>query len=269
MKTILLLIACLAFLYSCDRLNNNKPSESALAPQTITVKRDSAGQMSWIDEALKKVPSNIKPVQGYRFTVKGDFDGDGKQETLTEHYISLIDRQETNKYYDDLPEYDQLVALTIKKQPYAFVIADKASIDTLRISSDPQMLGLSYLKNEGDLDGDGADELSYVVNWADWSSANTWHLMSYKNKHWKELYSFSIWDWQLPDLPQAVNQYGLFGQEGKTVVPEKDTFNVMLQKQLDAFPGLVKKMGGGKIRVIYKNEEASEDTMVVDLKHLK
>lgn len=267
MKTALT-IACLALLCACDRLSNKPPEESKV-PQTFTIKRDTTATANRLEEVLKTIPPGIKPVPGYRFIIEGDFDGDGKLETLTEHYISLIDRQETNKYYDDLPEYDQLVALTIKKQPYAFVIADKASIDTLRISSDPQMLGLSYLKNEGDLDGDGADELSYVVNWADWSSANTWHLMSCKNKHWKKLYSFSIWDWQLPDLPQAVNQYGLFGQEGKTVVPEKDTFNVMLQKQLDAFPGLVKKMGGGKIRVIYKNEEASEDTMVVDLKHLK
>lgn len=268
MKTILPIIACLALLYSCDRLSN-KPPESAPVPQTITVKRDSGGQMSWIDEALKKVPSNIKPVPGHRFVIKGDFDGDGKQETLTEHYISLIDRQETNKGYDNLPEYDQLVALTVKKQPYAFVTDSKPATDTLRISSEPQMLGLSYLKNEGDLDGDGADELSYVIDWADYSSLNTWYIVSYKNKQWKELYSFPIWDWQLPDLPQSVNQYGLFGQEGKIAVPENDTFNVMLQKQFDAFPGLVKKMGGGKIRVIYRSKDASQDTMVVDLKHLK
>lgn len=267
MKTCLV-IACLGLLYSCDRLSN-KPPEEVKAPQTVTIKRDTAVAQNRLEEVLRTVPPGIRPVEGYRFTIKGDFDGDGKKETLTEHYMSLAERQETNKFYDSLPEYDQLVALTIKKRPYSFVAANKSAVDTLRISSDPQMLGLSYLKNEGDLDGDGGDEVSYVVNWADYSSANTWHIVSYKNKHWKELYSFAIWDWQLPDLPQTVNQYGMFGQEGKIMVPEKDTFNVMLQKQLDAFPGLVKKIGGGKVRVIYKNEEASEDTMVVDLKHLK
>lgn len=268
MKTILPIIACLTLLCSCDRLSN-KPPEEAKAPQTLTIKRDTSANANRLEEVLKTIPPGIRPVAGYRFVIKGDFDGDGKQETLTEHYISLIDRQETNKGYDGLPEYDQLVALTIKKQPYAFVMASKPAIDTLRISSDPQLLGLSYLKNEGDLDGDGADELSYVVDWADYSSGNTWHIMSYKNRHWKELYSFAIWDWQLPDLPQAMSEYELSGQEGKNAVPESDTLNVLLQEQLDAFPGLVKKMGGGKIMVIYKNEQAAQDTMVVDLKHLK
>ena len=146
------------------------------------------------------------------------FRSDGKKEKLIEQFFSGIDNKETNKFYESLLDYDQLVALTVKKDPYTFVISDNELIDTLHISSGGQLLGLSYLKNEGDLNGDGTDEVSYVVNWADWSNLNTWHIVTYKNKKWIELYSFSIWDWQLPNLPETFNQYGPFGQIGRAHV---------------------------------------------------
>lgn len=121
------------------------------------------------------------------------------------------------------------------------------------------------MKNEGDLTGDGTDEVSYVVNWADWSNMNTWHIMSYKNKAWKELYSFPIWDWQLPDLPETFNNYGLFGLQDKVMVPEDDSVNLLIEQNMNEFKGLVKKIKNNQIQVIFKNEEASEDTMLVDL----
>ena len=139
----------------------------------------------------------------------------------------------------------------------------------MHISSGGQLLGLSYLKNEGDLNGDGTDEVSYVVNWADWSNTNTWHLVTYKNKKWKELYSFAIWDWQLPDLPETFNQYGLIGLEQKIINTTNVTMNKRIEKELKDFKGLVKKVKTNKIQVIFKNNEAEEDTMIVDLKRLK
>lgn len=184
---------------------------------------------------------------------------------MVEHFFSRLDNKETNKFYDSLSDYDQLVTLTIKKEPYSFLISDNKLIDTLHISSNGQLLGLSYLKNEGDLNGDGKDEISYVVNWADWSNLNTWHLMTYKNKTWKELYSFPIWDWQLPDLPETFNQYGLFGLEDKIIHTANDTINKQMEKELMGFKGLVKKMGTNKIQIIFRNKEAEEDTLIVDL----
>lgn len=154
-------------------------------------------------------PENYKPIMGYRFVISGDFDGDGKQEQLTEHYYSAIHHTETNKWYADI-DYDELVRLTMQKEPYTFLLSDNARIDTFHISNTHQQLGLSYLKNEGDLNGDGTDEISYVVNHADWSSLNTWHIATYNDNQWQILYSFTIWDWQLPDLPGTASQYGLF-----------------------------------------------------------
>lgn len=211
-------------------------------------------------------PKNIKPAFGYRFILSGDFDGDGKKERLVEHFFSGLNNKETNKFYANLSEYDQLVTLTLKKSPYSFVTSDNELIDTLRIDSEGQLFGLSYLKNEGDLTGDGREEVSYVVNWADWSNLNTCHLVTYKNKRWVELYSFPIWDWQLPDLPETFNQYGLFGLQQKLINSTNDTVNARIEKELIAFKGLIKKVKKNKIQVVVRNDEAELDTMVVDLK---
>lgn len=220
-----------------------------------------------VNDTLKQ-ERKLKPVFGYRFIISGDFDGDGKKENLIEHFFSGIDNKEINKFYENL-EYDDLVDLTMKKNPYSFVLSDNKSIDTLQITGMAQNFGLSYLKNEGDLNNDGTDEVSYVVNWADWSNLNTWYLATYKNKKWQELYSFPIWDWQLPNLPETSNQYGLFGLENKIINSEDAITNNEIENELKHFKGLIKKIKPNEIQVIYRNEEADEDTVIVNLKKLK
>lgn len=247
----IILLFILVLLFSCDN-SVKKTQEEKTVSANDTLKQD----------------RKLKPVFGYRFMISGDFDGDGKQENLIEHFFSGIDNKETNKFYENL-EYDDLVDLTMKKNPYSFVLSDDKKIDTLHISSSAQLFGLSYLKNEGDLNDDGTDEVSYVVNWADWSNLNKWYLMTYKDKKWQELYSFNIWDWQLPNLPETSNQYGLFGLENKIVNSEDAITNNDIVNELKNFKGLVKKTKTNKIQVIYRTDEADEDTIIVDLKRLK
>jgi hypothetical protein len=269
MKTSLIItLSILTLFVSCDTSTKKKHGDKTLY-HIDTLQLDSSKTTSQLEETLKTIPKNIKPVLGYRFILSGDFDGDGKKEKLIEHFFSGLDNKETNKFYDSLSDYDQLVALTIKKEPFSFVISDNKRIDTLHISSGGQLLGLFYLKNEGDLNGDETDEVSYVVNWADWSNLNTWHLVTYKNNKWTELYSFPIWDWQLPDLPETFNQYGLFGLEHKIINTKNDTINKRIEKKLMDFKGLVTKIKTNKIQVIYRNDQVEEDTMIVDLKRLK
>jgi hypothetical protein len=269
MKPSLLTAILISLLVSSYGQKTGDVSNKQHVAQIDTVKKDTAVNKNSIEEILKTIPPNIKPVFGYRFVIQGDFDGDGKKEKLTEHFFSGIDNKETNKFYDSLPEYDQLVVLTIKKDPYSFVSSGNPLIDTLHISSGGQLLGLSYLKNEGDLNGDGTDEVSYVVNWADWSNLNTWNIMTYKDHKWKELYSFPIWDWQLPDLPQTFNQYGSFGLKNKIVNTTNDTANLQIEKALHDFKGLVKQIKPNVIQVTYRNDEAEEAKKMVNLKKIK
>lgn len=215
--------------------------------------------------ASHSAETSVRPIWGYRFEVEGDFDGDGKKELLTEHYISLLTNKEINKFFD-LDDYDSLVAITESRKPYSFLLSTNKHLDTVVISSNTQLFGLSLLKNEGDLDGDGADELSYVVNWADWSNLNTWHILSFKKGRWREIYSFSIWDWQLPDLPESATTYGPFGTEAKQFDTTHTYKPGELPEEWKNFKGLVTKLGNGKIRIRYSNDEAEEAEKVVYLK---
>lgn len=211
----------------------------------------------------------IIPVFGFRFMITGDFNGDKKQDTLFEHYISQNDFEETEKFYQNLPDYDALVDTTMKKRPLSYIACSNSSIDSLIITDREQQLGLSFLKNEGDLDGDGNDEVSYVINWADWSNMNSWNIISYKNGKWINLYSFSIRDWQLPDLPETINQYGFIGLMDKTILDSSNQNIDQINKEFLEFPGLVRKVKTNKIEIIYCNEEAMLDTTIIDLRSEK
>jgi hypothetical protein len=266
--TFTITFSILTLLFSCDVATKKKQGEKNVS-HSDTLKQGSSKTQSPIEETLKTIPTNIKPVLGYRFILSGDFDGDGKKEKLIEHFFSRIDNKEANKFYDSLSDYGQLVALTVKKDPFSFVSSDNKLIDTLHISFGGRLLGLSYLKNEGDLNGDGTDEVSYVINWADWSNLNTWYLVTYKNQEWTVLYSFPIWDWQLPGLPVTFDQYESFGLEQKTISTTNDTINKRIEKELLGFKSLIKKIKTNKIQVIFRNDEAEQDTIIVDLQQPK
>jgi len=239
---------------SCVRSSNTIDRKTALNKGSINGNR------------LKKTPAkNLVPVVGYRFTITGDFDGKGKKEILTEHFISGIDYKETNKFYEN-GDYDTLVHLNTKKKPISLLTCNDKHIHDLIIDSKGYSLGLAYLKNEGDLDGDGVDEISYVVDWADWSNVNFCVIMTYKNHKWKELYTFQIRDWQLPDLPQTYNQYGIAGLENKIINTEDTVANRKIEKNLMNFKGFVKKVANHKIQIIYCTDDGQIDTIIVDIR---
>ncbi|MBS0030467.1 hypothetical protein ACTJJ0_25445 [Chitinophaga sp. 22321] len=194
------------------------------------------------------------PEMGNRFVLEGDFDGDGRKDTLTEHFVDLLTRQETNKYYHDV-DYDQQVRLNAARSVMSFVNSNNEMLDTLYISGGLSF-GLSWIKNEGDLNGDGTDEISYVVSLADWSALNHCTLVTYRNHHWEELYRFSVWDWQLPDPPALNNEYGFFGNTAQYIDSSSSS---------PGFPGFIKKVAPGKIRVWFENE-GLQDSAIVDLR---
>lgn len=201
-----------------------------------------------------------RQIMGHRFTLTGDFNGDGKPDTMGEHYFDGIENRETYKFKEGL-EYDALVERTIHDKCYVFLTCSGNIPDfrpEIRVS---QLFGLSHLKNEGDLNGDGTDEVSYVIDWADFSNSNTYHIITFRKGKWEELYSFPIWDWQLPPVPGAENEYGLFGTEGKSLDTEREA-----DEPAGDLEPLVRKLKGNKIKVLYKNDEAELDSMVVQLK---
>ena len=180
----------------------------------------------------KSLKKSEKYIFGERYTLKGDFNGDGDQEILYEHYFDLLTNKETCKYIKGSEDAER----TSKISPFSFLISNNTKIDTLKIASGGQISGIYFIKNEGDLNGNKSDEISYVVQWADWSSLNTWHIVSLENNQWKELYSFPIWEWQIENFENENNS-------------------------------LIKKISKNKIEVKFRNKEAEEETKIIELKN--
>jgi hypothetical protein len=259
---ILILFIIALYCMACNNTTSNFVETKSL------IKQDSlpSDEKDTTTQFTATVPDSAKPIFGYRFIIHGDFNGDGKQEDLVEHYISLLDNKETPKFYDGLKDYTQQVDITIKKQPIVFALCSDNTIDTLSIDARGQLFGLSYLKNEGDLDDDGKDEVSYVIDHADWSNINSCHIMSYKKNKWVNIYSFGIWDWQLPGLPQSINDYRLFGIQDKIIIEKEDNINAILEQELLQFKGFIKKISASTFQVRFRNDEASEDSVIVNFK---
>lgn len=221
------------------------------------------------NEQSKDKTGNVKPpkpVWGYRFVITGDFDGDDKKDTLTEHFVSRIDHKETNKFYENV-DYDGMVESVIRKKPISVLMCNNKNISKLQFASKDNF-GLTFLKNEGDLNGDGTDEISFVIDNADWSSLNSYTIMTFKGHKWQQLYSFPIWGWQLPPLPTTVSQYGLFGLDKKVNI-KNDTLNRRIEHELKAFSGLVQKVANNKIRIKFRDDiDFTRGNKLVTLKHL-
>lgn len=174
-----------------------------------------------------------QPIWGHRFVLRGDFDGDGHEETLTERYCSHCTGQEVPKYFTDV-EYGELVGLAVSQQPYCYMASNNLAISSLPIADDLQLFGLAFAKNEGDLNADGTDEVSYVVDWADESSLNSWHIVTWRSGKWQRLYRFPMRDFDLPpQAPDSLGDFeGLIRKVGKKTIQvyttdyERDTVTV-------------------------------------------
>lgn len=241
------LIVVLSLLFVITACNPKQPNQS-----------DSS-----TNETSETTTQEPEPIWGYRYTLEGDFNGDGKKETLKEHFVSTISGEETNKFYKGLDDYEQLIELTIAKQPWSFLTCDNANIDTLHIAELSQLLGVYILRNEGDLDGDGGEEISYVVDWADFSNINSCNVMSYKNNKWVELYDIPIWETQLPGLPIDSANHNPTSSGAKS---NSDlALEEFIKEQVKLFDGFIKLQEPGIIQIRFRNNEAEEDTMLVDL----
>lgn len=187
---------------------------------------------SLLCDAAFKIVKN-KPVWGKRISILGDFNGDGVQDTLKEKYISMLTGKETNKEYNweatEIPEdcdsYDMSVKWAIEKEPISVLQCSDTSIGSFEVASGP-IFGLTYLNNEGDLNGDGGDEITCIVGWADYSSSNSCRVLTYNNGKWKEVASFKIMEFDFQYNPESKKpphpKYVFKKPDGKVLLKEFD-----------------------------------------------
>lgn len=77
-RLLILLFPILTLLFSCNN-STKKMQDEKIASVSDSLHRDSAQVGLSLEEQLKLIPKNIRPVFGYRFIISGDFDGDGKK----------------------------------------------------------------------------------------------------------------------------------------------------------------------------------------------
>ena len=198
-------------------------------------------------------------VRGHRFSILADVNGDDLADTLTERFVDPSSGQEADKFIADA-SYDSLSARIWRMKPISFVECSDTSVGRF-IIREGDSFGLAHLMNEGDLNDDGRDEIGWVGHWVDYSNVNTYHITSWNGNEWIELASFSMWEWQLPDLAGSERQFGLIGQTGLQV---SDTMTSEEPPADLVWPGK-----RGRIHVLGSTEDASLDTLTLTLAPLR
>ncbi|MGC4039898.1 MAG: hypothetical protein QM710_03645 [Flavobacterium sp.] len=123
--------------------------------------------------------------------ISGDFNGDKATDTIFESYQSSITHKEISKLHDSI-NWDNDLDLTIKSKPVTTLYSSDKSIEKFMVSDHPQQKGVYLFANLGDINDDGKDEFGYAVDWADFSSLNTYHIMTLKQGSFIEIFQFPI-----------------------------------------------------------------------------
>ncbi|NML36348.1 hypothetical protein HHL17_03975 [Chitinophaga sp. G-6-1-13] len=123
-------------------------------------------------------------------SLTGDFDGDGKADTLIQQLRLMGDGSPVDSVPDpEREEYDSIVKYYFDKEIALTIALSSKSGDTILLSS---AMGTYCLINLGDNNADGKDEVALVPDLPDYSNLNTCHIYTLCGKHWTELNSFGI-----------------------------------------------------------------------------
>jgi hypothetical protein len=215
----------------------------SLHTQSRIIKTDSSDEIklrSSFNEGLFEPEKKL--VWGYRFSVTGDFNGDGKKETMDEHFCSSIDGRDTAKYVENVEMGG--VSRVMRLKPVVEMVCTDPNIYPFHPFSDAdQVFGFRYVTNLGDLDGNGTDEIGYVMEWADWSSCNSYRVVTYTGTEWKQILAFATHDWIYPPLPEVSEEYYIMGTCDRVFHTKEHALNDTLEQQLRDF-GIIRKLPG-------------------------
>lgn len=170
LRPLFTLLVLGSFIIACDVAQKNTPTEAKLNESTLV---DSSG--SYND----------------RFSIVGDFNGDGSVDTLYESYISSITKLELEKV-PDYNDFERNIELTIQNKPLTRIYSNLVGVDTLNVTKEYQQSGLRNFMCLGDLNSDNHDEFGFMINWADYSNLNTFHIYSLKGNTFKNIFSFRM-----------------------------------------------------------------------------
>lgn len=180
----------LAFLTACQQApkQSRSTTNGAMDSTKNGIETDTTGKRDTVSEIIREEEPMRKKkiVFGYRFAIEGDFNRDRKRDSLKEN---LIDRK-TGKAAPKFLDYESMGMPTPERYGLkCFLSCD--SIPPFDIKLKASEIGLQYLNNEGDLDGDGGDEVSYALFNQEWYLGRTIYVITCKSKQWKPLFQFT------------------------------------------------------------------------------
>jgi len=248
-----LIALAMLFLLSCQTRHEQKPApEISAKPDSTAQKmhRDSMAQEE--EDAVQK--EQYKKYWGYRFHIKGDFDGDGRQEVLTEKLISTRTGQEIAKFCgfeeDDGPDCYWTWRINQFRQPKCLLHCSNPAIaDFAKTADSIGTIGLIALQNVGDLNGDRTDEIMYIEDWGGCNSGiRHGNLATYKNGVWKIIIGFET----------RLGVFPYFEEEWEAVVTPRDLSKPAVkrfERELSKEPPYFKKEKG---KILYEEYEVAE-----------
>lgn len=138
---------------------------------------------------LKKTEIDTFHKLGKLFCV-GDFDGDGKRDTIFQYNFSKLKKEEIINAPDPSKnEWEDVVKWFIDQDSDVYLAFNKTKSNTLHLGA---AQGLYCLINIGDNNFDGRDEIALVVDNLDFSNLNSCKIYSMCKGKWLELKQFNI-----------------------------------------------------------------------------
>lgn len=138
----------------------------------------------------KKADVKVKLHKLEKLFVVGDFDGDGKQDTISQHNYSRRTKSEIVMAADPFQnEWDSVVKWFYNQDAELYLVINKTNNDTLRLGT---AKGLYCLINVGDNNADNKDEIALVVDYLDFSRVNSCKIYSLCKDKWTLLKEFGV-----------------------------------------------------------------------------
>ncbi len=133
-------------------------------------------------------------------SISGHFFSADERDTISEKLISKNSGLRIPNFYDSI-SYEEVVDYHTKKDP--LLILSDFNRDSITCSG--QIFGLYWLKNLGDLNGDGLDEIGLIFDYADWSNINSCAIYSHQ-EGWKMIGSFGILESDLYQSEKPIDE---------------------------------------------------------------
>lgn len=138
----------------------------------------------------KTADNKVKLHKLKKLFIVGDFEGDGKQDTIFQHNYSRLTKNEIEYSADPFQnEWDTVVKWFYDQDADLYLTINNYKQDTLHLAT---AQGLYCLINIGDNNADGKDEIAFVVDYLDFSRVNSCKIYTLCKKKWTLLKQFDI-----------------------------------------------------------------------------